>query len=32
LVPVAIVSVVAGIVAFRAALRRERRLGTLGLY
>lgn len=32
LVPIAVVFVLAGIVAFRAALRRERRLGTLGLY
>ena len=32
LVPLAILSVVAGIAAFRAALRRERRHGTLGLY
>jgi ABC-2 type transport system permease protein len=32
LVPIAVVCVIAGIVAFRAALRRERGLGTLGLY
>jgi ABC-2 type transport system permease protein len=32
LVPFAIVTVLGGLVAFRAALRRERRLGTLGLY
>jgi ABC-2 type transport system permease protein len=32
LVPFAILTVLAGLVAFRAALRRERRLGTLGLY
>jgi ABC-type polysaccharide/polyol phosphate export permease len=32
LVPIAIVFVLAGIFAFRKALRRERRLGTLGLY
>jgi ABC-2 type transport system permease protein len=32
LVPLAIVSLLAGIFAFRQALRRERRLGTLGLY
>lgn len=32
LLPVAVVFVFVGIVVFRAALRRERRLGTLGLY
>ena len=32
LVPLAIVSLLAGVFAFRQALRRERRLGTLGLY
>lgn len=32
LVPLSIVSLLAGIFAFRQALRRERRLGTLGLY
>ena len=32
LVPLALVSLLAGIFAFRQALRRERRLGTLGLY
>lgn len=32
LVPIAVVCVIAGIVAWRAALRRERGLGTLGLY
>ena len=32
LVPLAIVSLLAGVFAFRKALRRERRLGTLGLY
>jgi len=32
LVPLAVVSLLAGVFAFRQALRRERRLGTLGLY
>ena len=32
LVPLAAVSLVVGAAAFRAALRRERRMGTLGLY
>lgn len=32
LVPIAIVSLAAGVLAFRLALRRERRRGTLGLY
>ena len=32
LVPLALVSLLAGVFAFRQALRRERRLGTLGLY
>jgi hypothetical protein len=32
LAPMAVVSLVAGIFTFRAALRRERRRGTLGLY
>jgi ABC-2 type transport system permease protein len=32
LVPLAVVSLVVGAAAFRAALRRERRMGTLGLY
>jgi hypothetical protein len=32
LLPLAVVSVALGALAFRAALRRERRQGTLGLY
>ena len=32
LVPLSVISLLAGIFAFRQALRRERRLGTLGLY
>jgi hypothetical protein len=32
LLPLAIVSVIAGIFLFRLCLRREQRLGTLGLY
>jgi len=32
LLPIALVSIAIGVVAFRAALRRERRRGTLGLY
>ena len=32
LVPLAIVALALGAIAFRLALRRERRLGTLGLY
>jgi ABC-type polysaccharide/polyol phosphate export permease len=32
LVPIAVVALAVGAIAFRVALRRERRLGTLGLY
>jgi hypothetical protein len=32
LLPLAIVAMALGTIAFRLALRRERRLGTLGLY